>query len=207
MVGSEGGEYTSKTDGYGFVIPSDVLSKELTITHSIIPFGKVACHFPEKIVPVSNILRIQPDQKCSSIFMVKISFQHCLNLDLTDPKNLKNIVLLKAHHSDKVDGNSQLHFEVVKDAKMYPSQNLHELIVQVGHCCAYCIGADNKITEKDTSLAIRFYLIEIKPKNITESRWNVEYCLSYIFDTCISVIAITIINYSVNLKFYLCCRN
>jgi hypothetical protein len=116
-------------DGYGFVIPSDILNKELTIIHGIIPFGKVACHFPEKIVPVSNILQIQPDQKCSSIFMMKISFQHCLNLDLTKPKNLKNIVLLKAHHSDKVDENSQLHFEVVKDAKIYPSQNLHELIV------------------------------------------------------------------------------
>ena len=48
VVGSEGGEYASKMDGHGFVIPSDVLSKELTITYGIIPFGKVACHFPKR---------------------------------------------------------------------------------------------------------------------------------------------------------------
>ena len=185
VVGNEGGEYVSEQNGYGIVIPSDVLSKDLTITHGIIPFGKVACHFPEQTVLVSNILQIQPDQKCSSIFMVQISFQHCLNVDVTDPKNLKNIVLLKAHHSDSVDENSQLNFEIVKDAKIFPSQNPHELTVQVGHCCAYCIGTD--ISEEDTSLAIRFYLVEIKPK-ITESRWIVEYCLSYIFDTCMMVI-------------------
>lgn len=189
MVDKEGGTYTSKKDGYSFVIPSDVLSKELTITHGIIPFGKVACYFPEHTVPISNILQIQPDQKCSSMFMVKMSFQHCLNMDPTDPEILKDIVLLKACHRDNVDENSQLNFEIVKDAKIYPGQNLHELTAQVGHCCAYCLGK-YEISEKETSLAIRFYVVEIKPKNITESRWNVEYCLSYIFDSCEMVIII-----------------
>ena len=188
VAGSEGGKYVSEKDGYGFVIPSGVLDKDLTITHGIIPFGKVACQFPEQIIPVSNIALICPDQECNPIFSMEVLFQHCVNLDLTNPDKLKGVVLLKANHCDSskmMDGNYQLNFEPVEDAKIYPSQNPHELTAQVRHCCAFCYGTD--ISQKDTDLAIRFNLVEIKPKTIRESCWRVDYCLSYVFQTCMEV--------------------
>ena len=119
IVDSDGGKFISEKDGYGFVIPNGALDIATTITHGIIPFGNVACHFPEEIVPVSNIVLICPDQKCDPIFRVEISSQHCLNLDLTNPENLKEIVLLKANHCKKVDENCVLDFESVQGAKIY----------------------------------------------------------------------------------------
>ena len=184
VVDSDGREFISKNDDYGFIIPSGALDKATTITHGLIPFGEVACHFPEKITPVSNMMLICPDQTCDPIFRVEISSQHCLNLDLTNPDNLKDIVLLKANHCKKLDKTSVLNFNPVQGAKIYPSQDLRKLTAQVSHYCAFCFGIK---TQEDTDHAVRFNIVEIKPKSNRKNNWRVDYCLSYVFETCMEV--------------------
>lgn len=201
VVDCEGGQFVSKEDGYGFVIPSGALDKAVTITHGIVPFGRLECHFPEQIVPVSNIVLICPDQRCDPIFRVEISSQHCLTLDLTNPENLKEIVLLKANHCKNMDENCMLKFKSVQGAKIYPSQNPDELTAQVRHCCAFCFGVK---TQQDCDRAVRFYIIEIQPKNIRNSSWRVEYCLSYTFPTCMEVYYIIYSKKILNSFIYLC---
>ena len=191
VVGSEGIKYTSTKDGYSFVIQSGVLGNEITITHGIIPFEECSPNFPEGIMPISNIILLCPDKEC--MIPLELSLKHWVDLDPQNPDSLKPFVVLKARHNSitkDVDGTRQINFEVIEDAKIIPSQYPKELTIQVAHCCAFCIGS--YITETDTNAAIRFYLIELKPKPKQDQiRWKVEYCLSYVFDTCMQVIMTT----------------
>ena len=186
MVGSEGGEYISEKDGYSFIVPRGVLDSDVTITHGIVPFEEVSQYeFPEKIIPLSSIVSICPDQS-QECFSMEISFQHCINLK--NPEDTDAIILLKAHHDDFVESMDKrrwFEFQKVKDANIFPSQNPNELTAHVTHCCAFCFGS--YVTEKDTADAVRFYLIELKPNVTNEKCWKVEYCLSHVFETCMGV--------------------
>lgn len=186
VVGEEGGQWSSDTRNYSFAIPRGVLDSDMTITHGVIPFGQVSLQFPENIIPVSIIVSACPDQE--HLIPFEISLKHCLSLDLSNPENLNSIVLLKAnvHRNGSLENDEKdkhFKFKVVKDAKIRPREDL--LSANVAHFCAFCFGT--YITEKDTNDAVHFYLIEIKPKVIKWSTWNIEYCLSYVFDTCKSV--------------------
>ena len=172
VVGSEGGKYLSEKDGYSFIIPRGVLDSDVTITHGIVPFEEVCLYeFPEGIMPVSSIVSICPDQSSKRICL-EVSLQHCVHLK--NPESINTIVLLKAHHDDvmkSIDKSHRFKFQKV-NAKIFPSQNPHELTAQVTHCCAFCFGS--YVTEKDTDDAIRFNLIEIKPNVTNENCWTVE---------------------------------
>ena len=153
VVGSEGGKYTSVTDGYSIVIQGGVLKNEITSTHGTVPFEKCSFQFPDGIMPVSKVISLCPDTDC--MVPLELSLQHWLDLDPQNTESLKPLVVLKAHHNSitkDIDGTHQMNFEIIKDAKIIPSENPRELTIQVAHCCALCIGSD--ITEKDTNEAI-----------------------------------------------------
>ena len=188
VVGSEGGKYTSVSDGYSFVIQRGVLKSEISITHGIVPFEKCSLQFPDGIMPVSKLISLCPDTDC--MVPLELSLQHWLDFDPQNTESLKPLVVLKAHHdriTKDMDGTPQMDFEIVEDAKIIPSQNPKELTIQVAHFCAFCFGS--RITQKDTNEAVRFYLIELKPKDKSKGSWMVEFILSYVFvDTCIKVL-------------------
>ena len=148
--------------GYSFITPRSVLDSDVTYNHTW------HCSFWRNL-----FIRIPRRNHAS--------FQYCINLSRSkfkvylfggftptlcsseNPESINTIVLLKAHHDDVMESMDKSHrFKFQKvNAKIYPSQNPHELTAQVTHCCTFCFGS--YVTEKDTDDAIRFNLIEIKP--------------------------------------------
>ena len=163
--------------GYSFITPRSVLDSDVTCNHTW------HCSFWRNLfirIPRRNHASFQYTAHC-----LEVSLQHCVHLK--NPESINTIVLLKAHHDDVMESMDKSHrFKFQKvNAKIYPSQNPHELTAQVTHCCAFCFGS--YVTEKDTDDAIRFNLIEIKPNVTNENCWTVEYYLSHVFETCMGV--------------------
>ena len=175
---SEENTFYSKEHNISILIPKGALSKPTTIEVGVMMTGPFC--FPENTELVSVILWLCSSTKKPMKFSkpMEITLPHFI--DCSDREDYMDLAFMKANHNSNLSDKPFVFAEVPDQV----SFNNKSGTLKTKHACFLCIvhKVPSKVFEK-----ANFCLIQTIPRCIIESKFEMNFCVSYALKTCIEV--------------------
>ena len=181
--GESGGVYHSSTHNFTITIPQGAVPNDtvIRIEVGVCLYGPFT--FPCDHRPLSAILWLHVQNHTGFQFQkaVKITLQHCINIEIEEDCQLLELTFMKANcHAD---GRSGFEFSPAKGEYHFPVGS------DCGTLCTtcFCFACITASLQRETFAKVNYSLVTVEPGLTSDVLWSVYFIMCYHLETCLQV--------------------